>query len=164
MFIKKYITVFIIIIVGVIVILFLNTKPIVSVPVVEKTPIVIKNQTQNRVILGKHSFDVEVVDTDSARERGLSGRTTLEGGTGMLFVFEKKSMWGIWMKDMNFPIDVVWFDGAGVIVGVKEHMTPESYPEVFVPQSLALYVLEIPDGSFSKTGVKIGDIATIILK
>lgn len=116
------------------------------------------------VIIGSKTITVDVVNTEIDRERGLSGKQTLAEGTGMLFVFEKPSKWGIWMKNMNFPIDVVWFDNKGVVVSVKEHMTPQSYPEVFTPQFPAWYVLEIPDGAFAKTGVKVGEKAIINVK
>ena len=143
------------------IVFFLLTKRAATIPVekikITQTPAQIKNI----VVLGKYSFVVETVDTELTRERGLSGRMILVEGTGMLFVFEKSFLWGIWMKDMNFSIDVVWFDAAGTIVGVKEHMTPESFPEVFVPQLPAQYVLEIPDGAFAKSGAKLGDSVTI---
>ena len=44
------------------------------------------------------------------RSQGLSGRPNLAAGTGMLFVFEQAGSYAFWMKDMRFPLDMVWID------------------------------------------------------
>src|ERR1043166_4776967 len=51
---------------------------------------------------------VEVASTETQREQGLSGRSALPSGRGMLFVFDADAEWGFWMKDMSFAIDMVW--------------------------------------------------------
>jgi uncharacterized membrane protein (UPF0127 family) len=107
--------------------------------------------------VGKTSVIVDVVRTEEARERGLSGRDSLEGGHGMLFVFESEGLPGIWMKDMKFPIDIIWADKSGVIVTIARKVAPESYPTVFTPKSPALYVLEVPSGFADQYDIAEGD-------
>jgi uncharacterized membrane protein (UPF0127 family) len=60
------------------------------------------------------------------------------------------------MKDMLFSIDMVWLSSEGRVVYVKEHATPESYPQTFVNVVPAQYVLEIGDGMAEKYGLYLG--------
>lgn len=104
---------------------------------------------------------IETVSTPEEKQRGLSGRTSLPEGTGMFFVFEKSDYVGIWMPDMLFSIDVLWFDEALRVVHIVEDMSPQSYPTVFSPPSPARYVLEVPAGFVRAHGVMSGDQAQI---
>jgi len=95
----------------------------------------------------------------SAKEinTGLSGRITLEAGQGMLFIFDKPDFYGMWMKDMNFPIDIIWIDEKLKIVDIKTQVSQKSYPEIFRPAQKALYAIEV-NASFSElNNIKIGD-------
>ena len=104
---------------------------------------------------------IETVSTPEAMHRGLSGRTSLPDGAGMFFVFEKSDYFGIWMPDMHFPIDVLWFDEEMHVVYIVENMSPDSYPKVFTPTAPARYILEVPAGFVKAYGVVVGDVATI---
>ncbi|MDO8566013.1 MAG: DUF192 domain-containing protein [Candidatus Moranbacteria bacterium] len=53
-------------------------------------------------------FTLEVAVTEKEREKGLGGRESLCTSCAMLFVFEKPGRYAFWMKDMRFPIDIVW--------------------------------------------------------
>lgn len=98
------------------------------------------------VSVGGVEVKAEVVDTPYTLTRGLSGRTSLPPGTGMLFVFSNEDKWGFWMKDMQFPIDIIWADKSGTVVSVASDVEPKSYPEIFYPSVPAQYVLEVPVG------------------
>ncbi len=100
---------------------------------------------------------IETVSTPEAMERGLSGRASLADGTGMFFVFEKSDYFGIWMPDMHFPIDVLWFDEGMHVVYIVENMSPDSYPKVFTPTAPARYILEVPAGFVKAHGIQLGD-------
>ena len=108
--------------------------------------------------IGDATITVEKADTEAARERGLSGRASLAPDTGMLFVFEYSQIRGFWMKDMRFPIDIVWADETGKVVTIAENLSPDSYPQTFYPTSSALYVLEVPAGFVKAHGIAVGDI------
>lgn len=105
-------------------------------------------------IVGK-VLDVEVVDTDNDRQVGLSGRLALPRD-GMLFIFQTPSKYSFWMKDMSFPIDIIWFDKDWQVVYVVERASPSSYPERFAPSMDAQFVLEVESGFASSTQIKIG--------
>ena len=87
-------------------------------------------------------FNTIIVDTPESRQKGLGGRESLATSTAMLFVFDYPDKYGIWMKDMNFPIDILWLDKEGRIVHIEENISPETFPKTFFPLDESLYVLE----------------------
>jgi uncharacterized membrane protein (UPF0127 family) len=93
------------------------------------------------------TFDVLVADTSSTRSRGLAAVDMLTSREGMLFIFDQSGTHGIWMKDVKYPIDIIWISENFRIVDIKKNAKPESYPEVFRPSKPARYVLEVPAGS-----------------
>lgn len=115
------------------------------------------NRQPSTVSINGSKIEVTVADSDDERVRGLSGTPQLEDGTGMLFIFDESSYHGIWMKDMKYPIDIIWLDEDRKIVHLEEFATPESYPErTFTPQVPAKYVLEMPVGSIKSYGMNNG--------
>ena len=54
------------------------------------------------------TFSVEVADTEQTQRDGLSGRTSLSEGTGMLFPFDERQEQQVWMAGMEISIDVAW--------------------------------------------------------
>ena len=116
-----------------------------------------KTITQKTITLGSAQVAVEVASTEVEREQGLSGHMSLKGGEGMLFVFEHPSNWGIWMKDMHFPIDIMWVASDGTILSIAHNVAPSTYPEIFYPQTpTAMYVIELPSGFTEKEHIKEG--------
>lgn len=113
-------------------------------------------QTVELVIGGK-VLNARIADTNKLRKQGLSGTPELGEGNAMLFVFKFLGAWSFWMKDMNYPIDILWLDEAKKIVSIKEHATPDSYPEQFFPTAPSLYVIEVADGFVKDHKTKIGD-------
>jgi uncharacterized membrane protein (UPF0127 family) len=141
--------------VGVYVFFYLYTIPAFNTA---KTFVAERLAVDSKVILiGESAVTIEVADSDSERMQGLSGRESLEPGHGMFFIFDQPGLHGIWMKDMNFPIDIIWFDQYGELVYFEEHVTPESYPDTFFPKSPSLYVLEVPAGFVKDKNIKLGD-------
>lgn len=104
------------------------------------------------------SIAATVARSSQARERGLSGSESLAEGTGMLFVFEEEDEWGIWMKDMKYPIDIIWLNNEKEVVHIVHGAQPASYPKKkFIPKSMARYVLEVPAGAAKKHSIDIGN-------
>jgi len=112
---------------------------------------------QTTIQIGGVPVTVDVATTTADREQGLSGRTSLPQGRGMLFIFSQEGLWGFWMKDMHFSIDILWIDASGRVVTVEQLVSPSTYPETtFYPSSPARYVLEVPAGFAQLNGVEIG--------
>ena len=94
------------------------------------------------ISVGGVRFQVEVADTPEERQQGLSGRDELGTIAGLLFIFPESDRHGIWMKDMNFPIDVIWISEDLRVIDITYNLTPESYPRTFTPNADARYALE----------------------
>jgi uncharacterized membrane protein (UPF0127 family) len=108
------------------------------------------------LLMPKGALDAEVADTAASRELGLSGRVKMGDDEGMLFIFDVPGRYGFWMKDMKFPLDIVWINQNGIVVDIERNLTPESYPKAFTNQSEATYVLEINAGMAEKFGLYLG--------
>ncbi len=119
--------------------------------------------SQPRVTIGDTSFLVEVADTPASQRQGLSGRESLAEGTGMLFVFDKERHLTFWMKEMNFPLDMVWIDASCTVVDISRDVPiPEPGQTLadlptYGPETPARYVLEINAGASADAGFGPGD-------
>lgn len=118
--------------------------------------LLLRSTDNPRIMAGDTSIPVTIADTPALRERGLSGTSSLPKGMGKLFIFEHPDTYGFWMKDMHYPIDIVWIDTGWKVIGVAARVLPESYPEVVYPPSEVLYVLELNAGEASGDNFKPG--------
>lgn len=112
-------------------------------------------------IIKNFSLVVEIADTEEKRVQGLSGRESLPETEGMLFVWEEAGIHGIWMKDMKFPIDIIWIDENLRVIALESDVSPDTYPETFRPNEPAQYILETNAGWIEKNGVILGDVISL---
>lgn len=109
------------------------------------------------VSIGKVVFRAEIAETELAREKGLSGRTSMGPNDAMLFKFDSDKEWGIWMKGMKMPLDIIWINKNKEVVHVEHNVQPDAEPYVtYRPPSPARYVLEIPAGKAKDGSVSVG--------
>lgn len=108
--------------------------------------------------INNHKIYVEVVKTNESRQKGLSGRTSLSINSGMLFIFDSDSKYCMWMKDMKFPIDILWLDSQKKVIETKEEVSPNTYPQEFCPTQNTRYVLEINSGQARTLNIQIGNL------
>jgi uncharacterized protein len=101
---------------------------------------------------------LEVAADEPARERGLSGRTRVPRGTGMVFLFPTETTAPFWMKDTLVPLQIAFVAADGRVVSLFE-MTPcRADPcTVYTPSSTYRYAVELPSGSFTAAGLQQGD-------
>ena len=112
--------------------------------------------------VGNRSYAATVLRTETELQKGLSGTERLASDHAMVFVFPHDAKWGIWMKDMNYPIDILWLDKAHKVVHMVADAQPSSYPKTtFTPAAKARYVIELPSGTIKATGVTIGTIVAL---
>ena len=106
---------------------------------------------------GEVELTVEVADSRPDQVKGLSGRSCLGDGAGMLFVYGDASTERcFWMKDMNFAIDMIWLDKDRQAVSIQSNVPPDSYPKSFCPDKPAQYVLEVKSGFAKQSGWLVG--------
>ena len=101
---------------------------------------------------------VEVADTHKKRSLGLGKRTSLKKGWGMLFVFEKRKPHRFWMKDMQFPLDIIWLNNNRIVHIIHDAKPANSLgePEVMTSPVPVNFVLEIAAGRATKLRLKKG--------
>ena len=118
-----------------------------------------KPTTEVRV--GTGVFQTRIADNEASLQQGLSGVEKLKPNEGLLMIFASDDTWGIWMKDMKIPLDIVWLDSNKSVVNIVKNASPElSTTKTFTPVKAARYVIELPEGSVVKNSITIGDKAT----
>jgi len=102
------------------------------------------------------TVEVRVADTQEKRYLGLSNTSDLSMGDGMLFVHESVDTYGYVMRDMAFPLDIVFIDADERITTIHHARVPDgSYEETY--SGRGKWVLEVPRGWANRTGVDEGD-------
>jgi uncharacterized protein len=111
--------------------------------------------------LAGRSISFELADDPLEKQKGLSGRLLIEENQGMLFPFQVPDFPTFWMKDMNFPIDIVWIKGNEIVdISADVQAQPgvsEQELKVYSPRIPADRVLELKAGWAARNGLKIGD-------
>jgi uncharacterized membrane protein (UPF0127 family) len=101
---------------------------------------------------------VELSVSPLERQRGLMHRKALAYNKGMLFIFEEEAEYNFWLKNVEFPLDIIWIDRNKRIVDIKKNIPPcKESCESISPQASALYVLEVNSGFAEKNQISIGD-------
>ena len=121
---------------------------------------------QARVIVNGFELTADLAITEDQKTKGLAVKDDLKENESMLFVYEQPSRLGFWMKDMKFPIDIIWLDSNGTVVHIEHNLQPcvsipkigSSIPNcpIYTPDKDSLYVLETVAGFAQKHNVKIG--------
>jgi uncharacterized membrane protein (UPF0127 family) len=114
--------------------------------------------------LKDRTYRLTVSQTEADREHGLSDTPSLPSDHAMLFVFPSVGRPAIWMKDMNYPIDIVWLDSDKKVVYTVANAQPSSYPDtIFQTDKDSRYVIELSAGTIEKTNIKRGDTADFVV-
>jgi uncharacterized protein len=91
----------------------------------------------------------DIAATHEQRTKGLSVKDRLDENKAMLFVFDYEAQHTFWMKNMKFPIDIIWIDSDKTVVYIEHNVEPcssEIFCPVFRPDHDSLYVLETVGG------------------
>ena len=97
-------------------------------------------------------LEVQIADDESKRIRGLMFQDQLPYDQGMIFVFNESGVYSLWMLNMQFSLDMIWFDEKGKIVHIEENIPPCETPteimacQSIVPSGEAKYILEVTAG------------------
>jgi len=134
-----------------------------SIAYIEIESVQAQQQEQNKttlVSLGGVNVTASLSTTPDSQSKGLSIKDSLNENEGMLFIFESPQKYSFWMKDMKFPIDIIWINSTGKIVHIEKNLSPcylllpcPSY----APNNDSLYVLEVVSNFTNKFGVSVGD-------
>jgi uncharacterized membrane protein (UPF0127 family) len=105
---------------------------------------------------------VELAVTPEQQANGLSRRDPLPPGTGMLFPYRAPATLAFWMKDMRFPLDIIWIGPDCRVVDISRNApapppnTPDQALPVYEPKAPAQYVLEVTAGEARRLSIAEG--------
>lgn len=103
------------------------------------------------------TIDIEIADTDSARERGMMQRAGFPNDrSGMLFIFDDEQPRSFWMSNTPVDLDIIFVDADSQVVNIAKYTTPFSN-ERYRSDEPAKFVLETPAGFADSHGVLEGD-------
>jgi len=112
--------------------------------------------------LGSSTLLVSLAVTNFEKERGLGGSFFLSDRSGLLFVYDRDGYPAIWMKNMIFPIDIIWLNSDFRVIDVEKNVSPNTYPTSFRPDLPARYVLEVNAGFFDLHNIQIGETLMLV--
>jgi len=79
-----------------------------------------ENKGIKTACINNNCFEVEIAKSQEEKKKGLSLREDLPFNSGMLFVYNKENFYSFWMKDMNFPLDIIWINADNKIVHIEK--------------------------------------------
>ena len=105
-----------------------------------------------------HSFSLYLAKTSKEQEIGLSKFNKIDKNKGMLFIFQKPDYYSFWMRDMKFPIDIIFINKDKIVdIFQKVPVPKEGNVPIYTTKEKADKVLEISSGLSSQYGIKKGD-------
>ncbi len=106
---------------------------------------------------------VDIADIKPSRKMGLMYREKMGSNEGMLFVFDTEDYYSFWMRNMKFPVDMIWIDINKRVIHIEEDVPVcvGEACEFYHPSKPAKYMLEINAGIASQGRIKIGDRITV---
>ena len=105
---------------------------------------------------GDHTIKIEIARSREQLMLGLMYRRSLAPDSGMLFDYTRTQNVEMWMKNTLIPLDMLFIDGAGRIVKIRERLVPGSLENI----SSSVPVrgeLELNGGTVSRLGISQGD-------
>ncbi len=132
----------------------------------QDTSILSNNFPKGTIKIDDTILDVQIADTPDRMTEGLQFQKQLSYHQGMIFVFPESQIVAMWMKDMQFPLDMIWFDSNGNVVHIEKNLSPcnDSLPcQVYDGNRQSTkYVLEVTSGFVDKFNVTEKSKLTII--
>ena len=109
---------------------------------------------------GVACFEVEIAETHWSRAKGLMHRDALDANEGMLFVYERDRPVTFWMKNVAFPLDLLFIDSSGRIAYIVEEAAPDSNAPIASGVAVGS-VLELRGGASRRAQIRPGDTVSL---
>lgn len=105
---------------------------------------------------GTHDFNVDVMRSEADLEKGLMFRKSIPADYGMLFDFQREQNVMMWMKNTFIPLDMLFMDKSGKVIGIIANAEPMSEKILTVGKPTDA-VLELRGGAAARIDLKVGD-------
>ena len=81
--------------------------------------------SKGTIVINNHSISAEIAETPAERQRWLTFRSEeLPLNSSLLVVYDKPDLYSLWLLNIQFRLDLVWFDSDGSIVYIKQDVVP----------------------------------------
>jgi len=110
--------------------------------------------------LGDGVFKARVALDEKSRTKGLSGLKEFGEEEALIMAYPADGMWGVWMKDMSFPIDIVWLNKEKKVISIAKNVSPEESTDITrQPKSSSRYVVELSAGTVDRKSITVNKMA-----
>lgn len=129
--------------------------------VVKTEPVVFKKEGELTIIKQKvdtliTSLDIEIAESEYETQTGLMYRESMANDQGMLFIFPDERMHSFYMKNTEFPLDIIFIKADSTIASFQENAQPHN--ETGLSSQVPIkYVLEVNAGLAQKWLLEVGD-------
>ena len=120
------------------------------------------------IMIDNIPLEVQIADKKSLYIRGLMFQDPLPLDQGMIFVFDEPGLYSLWMLNLQFSLDMIWFDQDGKVVHIEKDVPPCKTPleiaacQSIIPDEMAVYVLEVTAGFIDENNITSNSILDII--
>lgn len=104
----------------------------------------------------KHKFNIEIMDNDETRAKGMMFREEIAPNFGMLFDFQEERQVAFWMKNTLIPLDMIFIAANGEIKNIHVNAMPQDLTAIPSDEPVR-FVLEIAGGRSVELGISKGD-------
>ncbi len=112
---------------------------------------------QAKIKINNIDITAEVASTPELKRQGLMFRKYLPEKNGMIFIFDHPQKTNFWMKNVNFPLDIIFINKNKIIKIYKNLPTCKNKPcPIYPSKVLTEYALELNGGFCQKYGIKTG--------
>jgi hypothetical protein len=81
--------------------------------------------SKGTIAINNQSISTEIAETPAERQRWLTFRSEeLPLSSALLLIYDKPDLYSLWLLNIQFNLDLIWFDGAGNIVYIKQDAAP----------------------------------------
>ncbi len=119
-----------------------------------------------KVTIKTNTFSLWEAASEKDKQIGLSNKSTLSDSQGMIFTFDKPDYYGFWMKNMKFPIDILFLEKntiVSIFPNVPNPKSPSDPLPIYTPTKPSDTVIELKAGTAQKNNFQVGDTAKISL-
>jgi len=102
------------------------------------------------------SLDIEIAESEYETQTGLMYRKGMEDNQGMLFIFQEEAIHSFYMKNTEFPIDIIFIKADSTIGSFQENAQPLN-EKGLSSQVPIQFVLEVNSGLSEKWQLEVGD-------
>lgn len=132
-----------------------------SKKIIKTEPVTFKKEGELSIFKSKKdslltTLDIEIAESEYETQTGLMYRQSMKDDQGMLFIFQDEAMHSFYMKNTEFPLDIIFVKADSTIASFQENAQPLT-EKGLSSQVPVQFVLEVNAGLAEKWLLEVGD-------